>query len=94
MLRNYVSGVNERFQDALLRVKRCGGCNYISRFKIINHNKRHLSKPKELAKMIKTGKIRRGEWFIYDGGFKCRCFSVFGAKSRVDSWVLILTKHK
>ncbi len=66
--RNYVSGVNERLQDVLLTVKRCKGRNYISIFKIINHNKRHLSKPKELAKMIKNGKIRRGDWFIYDGG--------------------------
>ena len=72
MLRNYVSGVNERLQDVLLTVKRCGGRNYISLFKIVNHNKRHLSKPKELAKMIKTGKIRRGDWFIYDGGLKSR----------------------
>ena len=70
MLRNYVSGVNERLQDVLLTVKRCGGRNYISLFKIVNHNKRHLSKPKELAKMIETGKIRRGDWFIYDGGLK------------------------
>jgi len=69
-LRNYVSGVNERLQDVLLTVKRCGGRNYISHFKIINHNKRHLSKPKELAKMIKTGEIRSGDWFIYDGGLK------------------------
>jgi hypothetical protein len=70
MSRNYVSGVNERLNDVLLTVKRCGGRNYISLFKILNHNKRHLSKPKELAKMIKTGKIRRGDWYIYDGGLK------------------------
>ena len=70
MLRDYVSGVNERLQDVLLTVKRCGGLNYISLFKIVNHNKRHLSKPKELAKMINTGKIRSGDWFIYDGGLK------------------------
>ena len=69
-LRNYVSGVNERLQDLLLTVKLCGGCNYITMFKIINHNKRHLSKPKELAKMVKTGKIKSGDWFIYDGGLK------------------------
>jgi len=69
-LRNYVFGVYERLQDVLLTVKRCGGLNYISRFKIINHNKRHLSKPKELAKMIETGEIRSGDWFIYDGGLK------------------------
>jgi len=70
MLRNCVSGVNERLQDVLLTVKRCGGRDYISLLKIVNHNKRHLSKPKELAKMIKTGKIRSGDWFIYDGGLK------------------------
>ena len=69
-LRNYVSGVHERLQDVLLTVKLYGGRNYISRFKIINHNKRHLSKPKELAKMIKTGEIKSGDWFIYDGGLK------------------------
>lgn len=69
-LRNYVSGVHERLQDFLLTVKRFENRNYISTFKIINHNKRHLSKPKELGKMIETGEIRRGNWFIYDGGLK------------------------
>ena len=69
-LKNYVSGIHERLQDVLLTVKRCKGRNYISMLKIINHNKRHFSKPKELAKMIETGKIRSGDWFIYDGGLK------------------------
>ena len=59
-----------RLQDLLLTVKRCGRRNYIAMFKIINHNKRHISKPKELVKMVKTGKIKSGDWFIYDGVLK------------------------
>ena len=33
---------------------------FISDFRIINHNKRHLTKPKELIKAIKTGKLKKG----------------------------------
>lgn len=59
-LRNYVSGAYEISQDILLTVKRCAGLNYISTFKIINHRKRHLTKPKELAKLIESDEIKKG----------------------------------
>lgn len=59
-LRNYVSGTYEISQDILLTVKRYAGLNYISTFKIINHQKRHLTKPKELAKLIESGEIKKG----------------------------------
>ncbi|MEA2074926.1 MAG: hypothetical protein U9O85_04235 [Euryarchaeota archaeon] len=33
---------------------------FISDFRIINHNKRHLTKPKELINAIETGKLKKG----------------------------------
>ena len=69
-LKNYSSGAYEVSQDLLLTTDRCGGVNCISTFKIINHNKRHATKPQELAKLIRSGEIKRGDWYVYDGGLK------------------------
>ena len=57
-------------QDLLLTTDRCGGINCISAFKIVNHNKRHATKPQELAKLIRSGEIKRNDWYVYDGGLK------------------------
>ena len=70
-IKNYVSGAYEVSQDLLLTTNRCeGGRNFISTFKIINHNKRHATKPQELAKLIGSGEIKKGDWYVYDGGLK------------------------
>ncbi|MBC8521535.1 MAG: hypothetical protein H8D26_06050, partial [Methanomicrobia archaeon] len=70
-LKNYSSGAYQVSQDLLITTNRCGGGrNYISTFKIINHNKRHATKPQELAKLISSGEIKKGDWYIYDGGLK------------------------
>ena len=69
-LRNYNKGCYELSQDVLLGVERYEGVNFIHDFKIVNHNKRHRTKPQEIIKAIETGKIKKGEWVILDGGFK------------------------
>jgi hypothetical protein len=69
-LRNYNKGCYELLQDVLFGVERYEGLSFIHDFKIINHNKRHRTKPQEIIKAIKTGKIKKGEWIILDGGFK------------------------
>jgi len=55
---------------------------FISDFRIINHNKRHLTKPKELIKAIKTGKLKKGDWLIIDGCLKSGVTHKRGEKSR------------
>lgn len=60
MIKNYIVGCYELLQDVLFTVDRYKGLNFISDFRIINHNKRHLTKPKEIIKAIKTGKIKKG----------------------------------
>jgi len=44
--------------------------NFITTFKIINNLKRHLSKPDELVKAMKTGIIKAGELLVIDAGLK------------------------
>jgi hypothetical protein len=39
---------------------RVSDATFISDFRIINHNKRHFTKPQELIKAIKTGKLKKG----------------------------------
>jgi hypothetical protein len=69
-LRNYNKGCYELSRDVLFGVERYEGLSFIHDFKIINHNKRHRTKPQEVIKAIETGKIKKGEWVILDGGFK------------------------
>ncbi len=59
-IKNYIVGRYELLQDVLFTVERYKGLNYIVDFRIVNHNKRHLTKPQEIAKAIKTGKIKKG----------------------------------
>jgi hypothetical protein len=60
LIKNYVVGCYELLQDVLFTVERYKGLNFIVDFRIVNHNKRHLTKPQEIAKAIKTGKIKKG----------------------------------
>ena len=60
LIKNYVVGCYELLQDVLLTVERYKGLNFIVDFRIVNHNKRHLTKPQEIRKAIKTGKIKKG----------------------------------
>ena len=60
-------------QDVLFTVVRCKGLNFIVGFRIVNHNKRHLKKPQEIRKAIKTGKIKKGWITVFpDGTLKRR----------------------
>jgi hypothetical protein len=59
-IKNYIVGSYELLQDVLFTVDRYKGLNFISDFRIINHNKRHLTKQKEIIKAIKVGKIKKG----------------------------------
>lgn len=59
-IKNYVVGCYELLQDVLFTVERYKGLNFINDFRIVNHNKRHLTKPQEIGKAIKTGKIKKG----------------------------------
>ena len=59
-IKNYVVGCYELLQDVLFTVERYKGLNFIDDFRIVNHNKRHLTKPQEIRKAIKTGKIKKG----------------------------------
>jgi hypothetical protein len=70
ILKNYSKGCYEQLKDALFTVDRYGGANFIYAFKIINHKKRHRTKPEEIIDAIKKGKIKKGEWIITDGGLK------------------------
>lgn len=69
-LKNYVTKSYGILQDLLIIVERINGLNYIIDFKIINHNKKHLTKQEELEKAIKSGEIRKNSWLIFDGGLK------------------------
>ena len=70
ILKNHSKGCYGIYQDVLLTVKRYKGKNFITAFKIINHKKRHLTKPDELVKAMKKGIIKAGEWLVIDGGLK------------------------
>ena len=59
-IKNYVNGIYELLQDLLLTVERYKGLNFITDFKIINHNKRHKTKPEEIVERIKCKKIKKG----------------------------------
>ena len=54
-IKNYIVGCYELLQDVLFTVERYKGLNFIVDFRIVNHNKRHLTKPQEIRKAIKTG---------------------------------------
>ncbi len=69
---NHVTKGYEVLQDLLIYVERFNGLNFITDFKIINHNKKHLTKPEEIAREIKSGKIKKNSWFIIDGGLKSK----------------------
>ena len=69
-LKNHSKGCYGIYQDILLTARRYKGINFITTFKIVNHLKRHLSKPKELVKAMKTGIIKAGEWLVIDAGLK------------------------
>lgn len=60
LIKNYVVGCYELLQDVLFTVERYKGLNFIDDFRIVNHNKRHLTKQQEIIKAIKTGKIKKG----------------------------------
>ena len=66
-IKNYINGSYEQLQDVLFTTENCKGLNIITDFKIINHNKRHLTKPQEIVKAIREGKIRRGNWLVRRG---------------------------
>ena len=57
---NHVNGTYECLQDVLFTTQRIKGLNFITDFKIINHNARHRTKPEEVAEMIKSGKVKKG----------------------------------
>ena len=59
-IKNYIVGCYELSQDVLFTIERYKDSNFISAFRIINHNKRHLTKPEEIIEAIKTGKIKKG----------------------------------
>jgi hypothetical protein len=64
-LRNYNIGCYELLQDVLFTVERYKGVNFIYDFEIINHNKRHRTKPQEIMEAIKTGKIKKRRLVCY-----------------------------
>ena len=43
VIKNYVVGCYELLQDVLFTVERYKGLNFIDYFRIVNHNKRHLT---------------------------------------------------
>ncbi len=53
-LKNHITKSYEVLQDLLIYVERFNGLNFITDFKIINHNKKHLTKPEEIAREIKS----------------------------------------
>ena len=44
---------------------------FITGFRIINHTKKHLTKPEEIEGMINSGEFKN-TWFIFDGGLKSK----------------------
>jgi hypothetical protein len=71
-LKNHITKSYEVLQDLLIYVERSNGLNFITDFKVINHNKKHLTKPEEIAREIKSGKIKKNSWLIIDGGLKSK----------------------
>jgi len=71
-IKNYINGSYEQLQDVLFTTENRKDLNIITDFKIINHNKKHLTKPQEIVKAIREGKIRKGDWLVIDGGLKSR----------------------
>ena len=58
-IKNYVNRSYELLQDLLLTTRRYKGLSFIENLKIINHNKRHKTKPEEIVELIKK-RIKRG----------------------------------
>jgi hypothetical protein len=58
-IKNYVNKSYELLQDLLLTTRRYKGLSFIENLKIINHNKRHKTKPEEIVELIKK-KIKKG----------------------------------
>ncbi len=52
---NHVNGTYECLQDVLFTTQHIKGLNFITDFKIINHNSRHRTKPEEVVEIIKSG---------------------------------------
>jgi hypothetical protein len=69
-LKNYAKGNYGVYQDMSRNAKRYNGVNFITALKLINHKKRHLSKPEELVKAMKKGIVKAGEWLVIDAGLK------------------------
>ena len=57
---NHVNGTYECLQDVLFTTQHIKGLNFITDFKIINHNSRHRTKPEEVVEIIKSGKVKKG----------------------------------
>ena len=53
-IRNHVNRSYELLQDLLFTTRRYKGLSFIKDFKIINHNKRHKTKPDEIVELIKN----------------------------------------
>jgi hypothetical protein len=90
-LYNYVNKSYEILQDLLITVERFNGLNYITDFKIINHNKKHLTKQEEIAKAIKSGKIKKNSWLVIDGGLKSKDLL---KEARINSIKLVTRLNK
>jgi len=58
-------------QDVLFIVNRIDDLVFITDFRMINHNKKHLTKLEEIEGMIKSGEFKN-TWFIFDGGLKSK----------------------
>lgn len=82
-LKNYVTKSYSLLQDLLVFVDRTNGLNFITDFKIINHNKKHLTKPEEIAKMIESGKVKKNSWLIIDSGLKSKELLKEGRKNSI-----------
>ena len=59
-IHNYLNGYYEILKDLLLTLERYKCLNFITDLKIINHNKRHRTKPEEIVEMIKVRKVKKG----------------------------------
>jgi Transposase DDE domain len=88
---NYVTQSYETLQDLLITVEKFNGLNFITDFKIINHNKRHLTKPEQIALAISSGEIKKNSWFIIDGGLKSKELL---KEARINSIKLITRLNK
>jgi len=82
-LKNYVAKSYEVLQDVLIYVERFNGLNFIVDFKVINHNKKHLTKPEEITRAIESGKIKKNSWLIIDGGLKSKELLKEARKNRI-----------